>query len=110
MGKAKVSRKNDGQNSRPDWFRKILRPAFSLVILLPFSCSSGPRVLSAEEMSARGLNGVIYDVRVCPHEHEVQGTGFRVTGPCELVTCEPVGATLRCVAEKEPEPRSRSVK
>jgi hypothetical protein len=72
-----------------------------------FACTSGTRTLSDAERLRLGLTGVIYDARLCPTEYDESARQSRVSGECELVTCEPEKGKITCRARKEEPPRGR---
>jgi len=48
----------------------------------------GPRTLSVEEMQRYNLNGVGYEIPICPTVFNEKKGAHDVTGPCESVDCD----------------------
>lgn len=69
-----------------------------LLLLLLSACTHGERRLSEEERLKLGLIGIAYDIPLCPTAFDEARKESKVSGPCELVTCEPHDGKIECVA------------
>ena len=81
-----------------------MKVSFLFICILTLSACAATRVLSDKEAADYGLTAVIYDVRLCPTKFENEVS--KVTGKCELVTCEPKSEPnsrkVKCTAKPEP--------
>lgn len=65
------------------------------------SCAHNGRKLSEEERLKHGLTGIAYDLPLCPTSYDPATRSSRVTGPCELVTCEQKLGKIECTARRK---------
>lgn len=76
-----------------------------LSIIFLFGCSTTSnrsRMLSKSEISQLGINGMAYDLRLCPTVYDAKMKATRENGPCELVDCQEKEGAITCLARPEP--------
>ena len=72
-----------------------------LFALLLAACTHGARKLSEEERLRHGLTGIAYDLPLCPTSYDPATKESKVTGACELVTCEQRSGKIECTAKPQ---------
>lgn len=79
-------------------FLKVPFLVCPLLVLL--GCSS-TRILSKEEQERLGLNGVIYDAKICNSYFDPKSNRHQIDQDCEWVTCERESGKTVCKASKK---------
>jgi hypothetical protein len=78
--------------------RRMIKLSIFFTVMILVSCASGTRKLSEQERLSLGLTGIIYDARICHRAFDKNSGDLQPDQPCEMVTCEPSGKNMKCIA------------
>ncbi|MGE3260401.1 MAG: hypothetical protein AB7K68_01365 [Bacteriovoracia bacterium] len=73
----------------------------AIFLVFTFCGCTSVRILSDQERDQHGLNGIIYDARLCPGKFDPQGKELEFNRPCEIVNCGPKKNKIICEARPE---------
>ncbi len=82
--------------------KNVERLLYIFISTSMLSCTSNKlRIITSKEKEKYHLNGVINDAKICPTEFDEISKSHKVTGPCEIVSCNEQNNDIQCSAKPE---------